>query len=86
MTDGEKQGYAEAIRVAWGKKRGAVVLMFSPIDYVLIRRCLEEDVPLRVTLRGIAECAGRIGPMTPFVYAEHSVRTSVRNWLNGMNA
>jgi hypothetical protein len=84
VTDAEKSEYAECLRDAWSRKRGAVVLMVSPIDYLLISRLISEDIPLRIALRGVADCGGRISHTTPFVYCEGSIREAVRRWTSGM--
>lgn len=84
MTSLEKAEYAEVLREAWSFKRGSPILCVSPIDYALINRLITEDIPLRIALRGLEDCGGRIGPMTPLVYAEGSVREAVRRWQSAM--
>jgi len=77
--------YAEAFFEAWRKRRGGGALVISPAEYALIDECLEADVPLRIALRGLADCAGKPGPKTSLVYAGPAVREAVARWRTGMS-
>lgn len=83
-AENRRNQYAEAFFEAWRKRRGGGALVISPADYALIDECLKADVPLRIVLRGIADCAGKPGPKTPLVYAGPSVREAIERWRVGM--
>lgn len=82
----EKREFAEAIWEAWRKKRGGGSFVISAAEYTLVDQCWSEDVPLRIVLRGIQDCAGKPTPKTPLTYARGAVKDAIAHWVQSQTA
>jgi hypothetical protein len=74
--------YARIVWAEWLKRRKDDGMGFmTPAEWFLITQWMDAEVPLRIVLRGIQDCAGRgIGPRTQLTYVSSSVDEAVRMW------
>lgn len=76
--------YAKAVWEAWVKRRGGTSEIAdstpSPQEWHLAAHWFDEQVPLRIVLRGIADCGGKPGPRTSLAYAEGAVRDAAKRY------
>lgn len=80
--------FARAVWEAWCQKRGSgasgSLRQMSHVEWDLLRRWIEKGTPLRVILRGIADCSsGKITPRTPLSYAGPAVEEAAQHWAQG---
>jgi hypothetical protein len=57
----------------------------SPAEWALVCKWMDE-LPLRVVLRGINDCGGKLEPKTPLLYAGPAVLEAAERWQRGMTA
>jgi hypothetical protein len=78
--------YARLVWKAWLAKRQDNGMGFmTPAEWFLITKWMDAEVPLRIVLRGIQDCAGKIGPRTQLTYAASSVEEAVNQWDKAMS-
>jgi hypothetical protein len=83
----DREEYVREVWAAWCEKRGGELPIASPAEHDLARALFEDGVPLRIALRGIADCSKPPrGPRTPLTYAHGAFNDAARMWRRGMSA
>jgi hypothetical protein len=87
MTSEHRTDYAREIWKAWLERRQDNGMGFqTPAEWFLITKWMDQEIPLRIVLRGIQDCAGKIGPRTSLLYVESSVNEAYRHWRLAIGA
>jgi uncharacterized protein YdaU (DUF1376 family) len=76
----QREQYGRAVWDAWREKRGRGGPEMSSAEWDLIAKWMDQSVPLRVVLRGIADCRGQLTPSKPLTYAAPAVREAIQQW------
>lgn len=81
MSPDQRIEYGRAVWSAHQARRRDERIM-SPAEWDLIRRWMDQKIPLRVVLRGIADTA-RAG--RSLLYYEPSVTAAIKSWERALN-
>ena len=55
----------------------------SPMEWALVKRLLDEEIPLRVVLRAMRDTAKRGSTL---LYYEPAIRAAVKTWVRGQTS
>lgn len=79
--------YALAIAEDYLEKRGYPTLLLTSAEFALIKRWQEQQIPLRIVLRGIEDCFAskpRGTVVKSLYYCERAVEDAVTHWAKAV--
>lgn len=81
MTPETRIEYARIVWQEWLDRRKDDGMGFmTPGEWFLITKWMDAEIPLRIVLRGIQDCAGKITSRTRLTYVESAVNDAVDGW------
>jgi hypothetical protein len=89
VTSDDRIEYARIVWQAWCDRRGQTerdIAFMTPAEWFQITRWMDAEVPLRIVLRGMQDCAGKIGPRTQIMYIASSVEEAHQHWARAVGA
>ena len=87
MTPEHRTDYARIVWKEWLDRRKDNGMGFmTPSEWFLITEWMDSGVPLRIVLRGMEDCAGKVGPRTQITYISSSVDEAYERWGKAIGA
>jgi hypothetical protein len=86
MNGTQRIDYVLSVWHSWRDKRGGGYPDLSSAEYDLVRRIMDEDVPLRIVLRGIQDCGQPPSEKTSLLYAEPAIKEAIAHWVRSQTA
>lgn len=87
MLPDDRIEYARIVWQEWLTRRQDNGMGFqTPAEWFLITQWMDAEIPLRIVLRGMRDCAGKIGPRTQLTYIQSSVEEAARHWRLAVGA
>lgn len=81
MKPEDRIEYARIVWQEWCTRRGDEGLgLMSSAEWDLLAGWMDAEIPLRIVLRGIQDCAGKITARTQLMYVSSSVEEAVAQW------